>query len=157
MFDDTGVEDLISSIVTIVWFVASLSLLLFITAKGYTLSTIVKETVTSNETIIGTSVIEAQYGYYDGQEIKYDGSLQGYEVFASIINNKENIDIYVKNPSGIVKLNSITIYQRNFMDYVQNVDQTKLKKYIDTNAVYTRQYTINAHGNVVKVVYEKME
>lgn len=156
MFEGTGVEDLISSIVTIIWFVASITLLIFMYNKGYDVSASTKQLVTSNETIVGTMASEAEYGYYDGDEYKYDGSLDGYEVFAGIINS-DNLAIYIQNGNTLTYLNSLTIYERNFIDYVKNVDRNKLKAYVDENGVYVRKYTINAHGDVVAVTYKKVD
>lgn len=158
MLKDTGVEDLFSSIVSILWFVASVTVLISITAKGYDISGATKKLVTSNETIVETVEDNAEYGYYDadGEEYKYDGSLSGHEVFSNIMNS-DNLTIYVKNGSKVINLSNQTIYRRNLLDYVQNVDRSQLKNYIDVNATYVRKYTINAHGDTVAVTYEKVD
>ena len=158
MLKGTGVEDLLSSIVSIMWFVASVTVLISITGKGYDIAGATKNLVTSNETIVETAEDNAEYGYYDsdGEEYKYDGSLSGHEVFSNIMNS-DSLTIYVKHGNKVVNLSNQTVYRRNLLDYVQNVDRNQLKNYIDVNANYVRKYSINAHGNVVAVTFEKVE
>lgn len=156
MFEGTGIEDLVNSVVVIIWFVASITLLIFMYNRGYDISANTKQLVTSNETIVSSLHSEAEYGYYDGDEYKYDGALEGYEVIESVLSS-DNLTIYINNNGSLTNLNSLKIYQQNFLDYVKNVDKNKLNAYVDVNGVYVRQYTINAHGDVVQVIYKKVE
>lgn len=156
MFENTGLEDLLNSLVSILWFVCSLTVVLLMIAAGYDLMSKTKNQTTENETIIEADYYKIEDGYFSGEELKYDGALEGYEVYASIINAEDDMTIYVKNGNVVTNLSGKMIYNQNFIDYIQNVDCSKLDTYVDTTAMYVRRYTINAHGDVVEIIYEKV-
>lgn len=155
--ENNGAHDLIITSIGAAWFVCSITIVLALLNTGYDLTDKTKERISHNETIYGTNAVDIRDGYYEEGIFKYDGVLTGVEVLTNIVSNEHEVEISIVNNAGKNTVTQKRVQGEDFMEYASITDRQKLMKLLNMENTYIRKYVINAHGNVVEIIYEEIQ
>lgn len=153
---NSSIEEVITLGIDTVLFIFSLTVIILLSNQGKEVSDKLREEVSNNETVIIADYEIPTVGYYSDGELKYDGVYEGEDVFFTIL-SLEDVTVKIKNENSVTNLNTIIYKERLLLDYVRYVDAGYLKKYIDIDKQYTKEYVINAHGKIAEVIFEEVK
>lgn len=152
---NSGVEELLTIGVDVVLFIFSLTIIISMTSQGNEIANKVRKDMTNNETVTISEYDIETNGYYEDGTLKYDGQYEGEEVLFTI-NSLKDVVVKISTENNVINLNTTLYQNRTLLDYVQHVDAGYLRRYIDINKQYTKEYVINAHGDIIEVIFSEI-
>lgn len=153
--NNSSIEEIFTLGLDTILFIFSLTLMIVLNSQGNEVANKLREEVVNNETVSVAEYEIPTVGYYSNGELKYDGLYEGEEVLFTIV-SLEDVTVKIKTESNIINLNTIIYKERLLLDYVKYVDAGYLKRYINIDKQYTKEYIINARGEVTEVIFTEI-
>ena len=87
----------------------------------------------------------------------YDGDITGSCVLTDILEEDENVQIFLIDSGSIKQLNAMTASgtSTNFLKYARTTSITQLQALIDMDGLYQRRIEKSADGEITAVRYSK--